>query len=999
MQSQGIGDFIAFGQTLREWTAMASFRRDVYVCVHYGDIYKQTNGEGNFIALGQTTRGWFRMAATDTDVYACEYNGDIYKQTGGVGDFVALGQVNRRWTAMTALRNEVYAFDLDGDVYKMSELQSFKEGWSIAGDLPVALGGNSVVVAKDKIHMLGGPASSTVYTGNFTGGVNDYSPYYDGGINDFSVGNSGPGTIISDGGETTEVITTNVVLDYDSFTAIGSGRPWEQQYDINTTQNTTLPGWTFVGNLLTACDQGTCLVTKGHVHILGGVISGSSYTNQTWSAPVDSMGNIGTWVGSGTLIQPTGLAKAVVTKDRVYLIGGRNMGGIVQTAAINIDGTLGAWSDSLSTIPLTLADDLDYVSVVVTKNKIYCFGGFYLASASSDILMAPIDSSGILGSWTNVGSLPNAVAAISVAVTKNRIYLIGGSNWEDPVNYIYTATVDIDGTVGPFTQSGLLPDGLGFSNVFVFKNRVYIIGGFNSAWSVPPIYSCPINSEGIIPSESWVSEGALPANVPNTSQSAVIGKYIYLFGGWLNGATANTSVRCEIAGGTVDYSLYYNGVINDFISDEIIEPVIVSNLTPDVTTVNTTNYNIYNAVGSGRPWAEQFDINLTQKNEMTVWVNSNALRFNSESAASLVTKNRVYLIGGHTEYVELVGFSSTNRIESAIVNEDGSLGTWEHYGYLPYALSCSKAIVTKNRVYLIGGEKDNNITVNNVLSAPIDSNGLIGTWTESYPLPMPLKYVQTVVTNSRVYVFGGLDLGGYDSTNFLQAIVNEDGSLEAWTEEIQEVTQCHSSAVMNNRVYVLGGMNFEGSWIGKVIYAAPIDENGTIGSWTLIDTIPHTVHGMQIYVSNQRLYLMCGSGQSQNSTASVSATLNSDGALNAWDVGYPELPLDATFAQVIVTKNNLHILGGRVFRNHYQEPLIVTNSVTTTLILGGLNDYSPYYDGTINKFADPDISNGTLITTIEVGSPPTTGECLLPDWRPYDDAKKPKMISYINTGQ
>jgi hypothetical protein len=76
----GTGDFIALGQTARNWYGMTTLGSDVYACVNGGDIYKQTGGTGNFIALGQTSRGWIGMTTLGSDVYASVNGGDIYKR-------------------------------------------------------------------------------------------------------------------------------------------------------------------------------------------------------------------------------------------------------------------------------------------------------------------------------------------------------------------------------------------------------------------------------------------------------------------------------------------------------------------------------------------------------------------------------------------------------------------------------------------------------------------------------------------------------------------------------------------------------------------------------------------------------------------------------------------------------------------------------------------------------------------------------------------------------
>ena len=60
---------------------------NVYASVFGGDIYMQTGGTGNFVALGQTSRQWYGMTTLNGNVYACVNGGDIYMQTGGVGAF------------------------------------------------------------------------------------------------------------------------------------------------------------------------------------------------------------------------------------------------------------------------------------------------------------------------------------------------------------------------------------------------------------------------------------------------------------------------------------------------------------------------------------------------------------------------------------------------------------------------------------------------------------------------------------------------------------------------------------------------------------------------------------------------------------------------------------------------------------------------------------------------------------------------------------------------
>jgi hypothetical protein len=117
MQTGGTGNFIALGQTLRSWTGMTNLGSNVYTAVSGGSIYMQTGGTGSFVSLGQTSRAWEGMTSANGNVYAAVFGGDIYKQTGGTGNFVALGQTSRAWYGMTSANGNVYAAAFGGDIY------------------------------------------------------------------------------------------------------------------------------------------------------------------------------------------------------------------------------------------------------------------------------------------------------------------------------------------------------------------------------------------------------------------------------------------------------------------------------------------------------------------------------------------------------------------------------------------------------------------------------------------------------------------------------------------------------------------------------------------------------------------------------------------------------------------------------------------------------------------------------------------------------------------
>ena len=104
--------------------------------------------------------------------------------------------------------------------------------------------------------------------------------------------------------------------------------------------------------------------------------------------------------------------------------------------------------------------------------------------------------------------------------------------------------------------------------------------------------------------------------------------------------------------------------------------------------------------GSGQPWRQQYEFNETQSTNIAGWATGTSLPGPLAGSQAIVTKNRVYLLGGFN------GSDMVSTVYTAQVNADGTLGGWVTDTSLPGTVSSSQAIVTKNRVYLLGGFTD-----------------------------------------------------------------------------------------------------------------------------------------------------------------------------------------------------------------------------------------------------------------------------------------------------
>ena len=75
------------------------------------------------------------------------------------------------------------------------------------------------------------------------------------------------------------------------------------------------------------------------------------------------------------------------------------------------------------------------------------------------VYFADINPDGSLGAWTGTTSLPIPLALSVVVTAHNRIYVVGGDQWDvGPYeDAVYYADVNPDGSLGSWTATTALP--------------------------------------------------------------------------------------------------------------------------------------------------------------------------------------------------------------------------------------------------------------------------------------------------------------------------------------------------------------------------------------------------------------------------------------------------------------------------------------------------------------------------------------------------------------
>lgn len=495
------------------------------------------------------------------------FTGDLLKQEGSSETVIkSIGVVENSYVkANVNSKGQV----IEG--YNLNEDDIPNLYWEkINTDLPTTLNGYGVI---DALPLIGGTMTGPLKIGNI---LDDNKSLVTKNYVDSLIGNTSVGTETGDiiykltnvtpsgflkanGGEVSKIAYSDLYAKIgDAFTTngdkkfAGSGKPWSCQYDFNIEQTSETINWLPVGTIPIASWFAQTLVTKNRVYLIGGENGGYPSFPYVFYATINTDGTLGEWAQGTNLPSPLFLHQLIVTKNRVYIFGGRgyNMSNAVYSAEINIDGSLGDWNTEQ-----TLPESLFKCQAIVTKNRVYLLGGNTGSELLSITYTAPIDENGIIGVWSTGGALPEAFSETKVIATKNRIYLLGGENGQ-VTNKVYTAAINSDGTLGSWTEGTPLPTELKWHQVITTKHKVYMIGGINRTSYNIYQYSATINQDGTL--GTWTQN---PGIELTGSEVIVVKNKVYLLDGKTSSGFTDTIYCGEFQGGVNDYSPYYDGSI------------------------------------------------------------------------------------------------------------------------------------------------------------------------------------------------------------------------------------------------------------------------------------------------------------------------------------------------------------------------------------------------------------------------------------------------------
>jgi len=214
-------------------------------------------------------------------------------------------------------------------------------------------------------------------------------------------------------------------------------------------------------------------------------------------------GGVPGWTAQNSLPVALKDPAVVIGTNTIYVMGGRDASQIYNTiyyAAINTDGSIGAWQASAVNLPVNLWGH----TAVYNNGYIYVAGGSSSATentAITNVYVAKVYANNTLSSFTAVTALPGARNKHSMVTYNSKLYVLGGyNNTGTKAATVYIATPGLDGNLGAWASGTSLPVAVSNHSSAVMNGLITVMAGDVGARSATPFITpmpMPVCSHGL----------------------------------------------------------------------------------------------------------------------------------------------------------------------------------------------------------------------------------------------------------------------------------------------------------------------------------------------------------------------------------------------------------------------------------------------------------------------------------------------------------------------
>ena len=292
---------------------------------------------------------------------------------------------------------------------------------------------------------------------------------------------------------------------------------------------------------------------------------------------------------------------------------------------------------------------------------------------------------------------------------------------------------------------------------------------------------------------------------------------------------------------------------------------------------------------SGAVFSDVQYASISSNGTLGSWTPTTSLPTATSDLVSVAYNSYLYITGGYWTASSVGG--GLSDVQYAVINADGTLGSWTPTTSFTTARWRHTSVAYNGYLYVTGGYwtvGGVGGTLSDVQYASINSNGTLGSWATTTSFTTARCAHTSVAYNGYLYIIGGDTTSGAVSITDVQcAPINANGTLGSWTttHSLNAVRDYHTSAVYNGYLYVIGGLSPGSSLTSSVQYASIsntlTNNDGTVGTWSST-TYPTTRAAHSSAAYNGYLYVMGGYNGSNVISSVQYASISSNGTLGSW---------------------------------------------------------------------------------------------------------------------
>lgn len=288
----------------------------------------------------------------------------------------------------------------------------------------------------------------------------------------------------------------------------------------------------------------------------------------------------------------------------------------------------------------------------------------------------------------------------------------------------------------------------------------------------------------------------------------------------------------------------------------------------------------------------------------------------------------VYLVGGYN------GTTEVNTVYRATQQTTGILG-WTTLQALPVALRDMAVVASQTHLFVIGGRNAEGVS-NKIYQAALNDDGSIGDWEEaSVSLPQPFWGMRAVMAMGNIYLIGGANIDDTNaaSNKVYRLKLNAYGMIASigTTTSLPAARNGHAVAVYGSQIFVMGGYDATHT-AKKAVYAATINLNGNLGSWSSKTSLPNPVYNHDAVCTNGIIAIIGG----HNGSLPVNNFYYADPNASTWTWTLSDIMLTERY-----TQGSAFTFGEKIFYSGGQNISDALNNSVRYMTMNCGNEMSP----------------------------------------------------------